>query len=103
MVINDVKTELWNAIIKYCKSDGWRVAHEYDDFDKGIDHDFLLLVKDDQEVLFGWDNWFEGEIKCSPQLQAEFEQRFKVTFKMGEPEHLSDRMIQYHLSKRKTT
>ena len=103
MVIKDVKTELWNAIIQHCLSDGWCVTHEYDGFDKGIDHDFLLLTKGGQEILFGWDNWFEGEIKCSMQLKAELEERFKVNLKMGEPQHLSDHMIQHELGKRKTT
>jgi hypothetical protein len=101
-VIKDVKTELWQRIVDRYKAEGWKVEYEYDQFDKGIDHDFVQLSNGEELILFGWDNWFEGEIQCSDSRKAEMESMFDVSFKMGEPEHLKPDLLEFErrLSKR---
>jgi len=94
LVIKDVKTPLWNQIIDSYKADGWKTEYEYDQFDKGIDHDFVRLSKNGEVLLFGWDNWFEGEIRCSDERRSEMEARFNLKFKLGEGKHLNPEMIE---------
>lgn len=89
LVITDVKTDLWNELIKRSANDGWRIVHEYNNFDKGIDHDLLILTKGDEMMFFAWDNWFEGEVKCSAERQQELEQQFNLQFKVGDPSYLT--------------
>jgi hypothetical protein len=82
-------------------SQGWLVVHEYDGFDKGIDSDFVYLKRNDEEMFFGWTNWFEGEIKCNEEQRTLLEQRFNLTFAAHEPELLTDRLISIHLQGKK--
>lgn len=96
-VIKDVKTELWNELIQSSVDDGWRIVHEYENFDKGIDHDFLILVKEGEMMFFAWDNWFEGEIKCSRDRQEELENQFKLKFKVGDALYLKADVIEQKL------
>lgn len=93
LVIKNVKTDLWNRIVDAYRTDGWKTEYEYDGFDKGIDHDFIRLSKNGEVLLFGWDNWFEGEIQCSDERRIEMEARFNTSFKLGEPLHLKPEMI----------
>lgn len=101
VVVTRIETGLWNRILKDCLSQGWHVVHEYDGFDKGIDTNFIYLKRGSEEMFFGWTNWFEGEIKCTEEQRAHLEQRFNVTFAVHEPEHLTDRVITFHLQGRK--
>ena len=100
MVIKDVKTELWNNIISSHVKTGRKGGHEYDGFDKGIDNEFDALRMYGEQMFFAWDNWFEGEIKCSDGRQAEMEQRFTVKFKTGEPLYLKPEILEKELGNR---
>jgi hypothetical protein len=64
----NIKTEDWNNIITNLLNENWKVKSKYDGFDAGIDFDFLIMTKDFKYILFGWDNFTEGEIKCSQKL-----------------------------------
>lgn len=88
-----IETKLWNEIIKKLVTDQWIVAYKYANFDAGIDFDFLILQKEGEEILFGWDNWFEGEIQCSNQRMMEIEEMTNQKFKKGEPENLKPDVI----------
>ena len=101
VVVTRIETNLWNSILKDRISQGWQVISEYDGFDKGIDSDFIYLKRQDDEMFFGWTNWFEGEIKCTGSQRKELEQRYNVTFAVHEPEKLTDRLIEIHLSRMK--
>lgn len=97
VVVTRIETNLWNTILKDRISQGWQIMYEYDGFDKGIDSDFIYLKRQDDEMFFGWTNWFEGEIKCSEEDRSLLERRFNVTFSVHEPEQLTDRLIAIHL------
>ncbi|MBX2981980.1 MAG: hypothetical protein KF843_04880 [Flavobacteriales bacterium] len=101
MVIKEIKTELWIELIKSSVNDGWRIVHEYDNFDKGIDHDFFILTKGSEMMFFAWDNWFEGEIKCTEERQRELEKQVNVTFKVGDPLYLKPDVIAHKLEEMK--
>ena len=92
-IATSVETQLWYKIIEDFKSRNWKVITEYNQFDKGIDFDLYELKKGNEKVLFAWDNWFEGEIKCSEERFRLIELEFDVEFKIGEPEHLSINII----------
>lgn len=102
VTLTRIETGLWNRILSDRLSNGWVIAHEYDGFDKGIDSDFVYLKCSDEEMFFGWTNWFEGEIKCTESQCHLLEQSFNVTFSLHEPEQLTDRLIAFHLSTMKT-
>ena len=89
----DIKTELWNQIIDLLTNQGWRVGYKYNGFDAGIDFDFVILTRQGEEILFGWDNWFEGEIQCSPSRMQYIESLIHQPLKLGEPEHLIPAVI----------
>lgn len=97
IIATRIETGLWRKILHACIAQGWRIAHEYDGFDKGIDHDFIFLKLDDEEMYFGWSNWFEGEIKCTQEQLVALEERHDVHFATLEPEVLSDRLIELYL------
>lgn len=93
IVLPRIETSLWNNIRKECIAAGWQIALEYDAWDKGMDHDFVHLKRDNEEMYFGWSNWFEGEIKCTEEQRAEMERQFNVGFSTLEPEALTDNRI----------
>lgn len=84
----NIKTEKWNEIISELKQRGLIVTAKYYGFDAGIDDDFLVLRKGLKKILFGWTNWFEGEIKCNDQIFNYLESEFKLEFKYGKPTSL---------------
>lgn len=89
----NIKTEDWNRIIAGLVNDDWKIKSKYDGFDAGIDFDFLILVKGLKKITFGWDNWFEGEIKCSDKLFDELSKQFGIEFTYGEPNSLKPGVI----------
>ena len=88
-IATSIETGKWYSIIKSLKRNGWKVVSEYNLFDKGIDFDLYELKKNGEKIIFAWDNWFEGEIKCSEERMLSIEKEFNINFKYGEPEHLS--------------
>ena len=93
LIATSVETKIWYSIIETLKKDGWEVATEYNQFDKGIDFDLYELAQKGEKILFAWDNWFEGEIKCSEQRMRDLENTFGIKLKLGEPKHLSLNLI----------
>jgi len=89
----DINTELWYNIIDILKKDGWKVVISYFNFDKGIDFDFYVLKKENEEIILGWDNWMEGEIKCEENIMKQIEQMMGIEFKKGEPVNLKPEVI----------
>jgi hypothetical protein len=61
----DIETDLWHNIIDLLTKDDWKIIDKYDNMDVGIDYDSVRLKKGEEEILFEWTNWFEGEIKCN--------------------------------------
>lgn len=89
----NIKTEVWNSIIESLLEDGWIVRLKYNGFDAGIDHDYLELRKDKMKIEFGWDNWFEGEIKAEQELMSQIETQLNLKFQYGEPHNLKAGVI----------
>lgn len=94
MTAIDIKTDLWNEAIKLLLSRGWTVTYKYDNFDAGIDFDFLIFEKNNEEILFGWDNWFEGEIQCSENNLKIIEELLNTKLQIGDPVILKPKVIQ---------
>ncbi|GGG34085.1 hypothetical protein GCM10011344_38530 [Dokdonia pacifica] len=88
-----IKTELWNQLIQYHIKEGWKVTYRYDNFDVGIDFDLVILEKNGEEILFGWDNWVEGELQCATHRMTEIEKQFDQKFNKGTPENLKPEII----------
>ena len=92
----NINTNLWNKLINLLLEDKWHITYKYNNFDAGIDSDFVILEKDGLEILFGWDNWFEGEIQCSESLMRELESKLKFKFEFGEPVNLKNGVIELY-------
>lgn len=90
-----IPTDDWNRIISGLMADGWRVISKYDEFDAGIDFDFVILRKDNEKILLGWDNWVEGEIKCSETRMTALSTKFGIAFSFGEPVNLMPSVIRH--------
>ncbi len=77
----DIDTAVWNKIIAGLVAEGWKTIYKYDGFDAGIDFDYITLEKDGEQISFGWDNWSEGEITCSPERMEKIEHATGIKFK----------------------
>lgn len=89
----NIKTTIWKEIISGLRERGWVVTAKYYGFDAGIDDDFLILRKGVKKILFGWTNWFEGEIKCTDTIFEYLESEFNLKFEYGEPTSLKPLVI----------
>ncbi|GAB3829140.1 hypothetical protein [Pontibacter rugosus] len=92
----NIETNLWNRIINLLKFTNWVETYRYDEFDAGIDFDFAVLENDGEEVLFGWDNWVEGEIHCSESRMKKIESLVGEILKKGEPVNLKPEVIKLY-------
>ncbi|NBP67424.1 MAG: hypothetical protein EBU52_01635 [Cytophagia bacterium] len=79
-----IETLIWEKIIQLLIHGGWTVVYEYDNYDKGIDSDLIILKKNNEKILLGWDNWFEGEIYCFNEVLGFIEEKMKLSFTRGE-------------------
>jgi hypothetical protein len=95
----DIKTELWNTIIETLINDDWKVIYKYDAFDAGIDFDLIILEKNNEKILFGWDNWLEGEMQCSKIRLKEIEICMKMEFKAGQANTLKPEVVNLYFNK----
>lgn len=92
-IATGIKTESWNQCIDELLNSGWKKTYKYDHFDAGIDFDFIRLEKDNEKILLGWDNWFEGEIKAEQKHLDFLIQRTGIELRFGEPENLKKTVI----------
>lgn len=76
----DIKTELWKRIITDLLQEGWGMASEYQGFDKGIDYNAYCLEQNNVQIEFEWDNWSEGEIKCTPEISEILKNKYSLVF-----------------------
>ena len=58
IIATNIKTAQWNRVVQQLVNDDWIPIFKYDNFDAGIDSDFIILEKGDEEILLGWDNCF---------------------------------------------
>jgi hypothetical protein len=77
-IAENIDTHKWNLIRNTLESEGWLVVNEYINFDKGIDFDSYKLKKGNEIIILEWDNWIEGEIKCSEKLLKFLKQKFQL-------------------------
>src|SRR5687767_2574563 len=89
----DIKTELWNSAMNRLESEGWTLVYKYGLPDAGIDYDLLVYEKEGEYVLFGWDNWVEGEIQAEEIRMKKIEQLLNTNFKRGEPFNLMESVV----------
>ena len=93
----NISTDTWNQILQLLIADHWNVAYKYNEFDAGIDFDLVLLEKDGEQILFGWDNWVEGEIKCSDTRLKAISRLANVSLSVGDPVNLKPSVISIYL------
>ena len=55
-------------------------------------------MKGEDRITFGWENWFEGEIKATVELMTWLEKKFEVKFSYGDPVHLKPKVINLTIS-----
>jgi hypothetical protein len=96
----NINTETWNDAIRSMVSEGWTVSYKYDLFDAGIDYDLVVVEKAGEYVLFGWDNWVEGEIQAEEIRMTEIERRLKKNFERGEPLNLKENVVSLFWTRR---
>jgi hypothetical protein len=89
----NIKTEIWNDAIKLLVDKQWIVVYKYDLFDAGIDYDLIVLENEGEHILFGWDNWMEGEIQAEEIRMKEIEQQLKTNFQRGVPVNLKESVV----------
>lgn len=89
----DIKTELWIKILNHLIDNSWGTVYKYNGLDGGVDFDLVILRKDGEEILLGWDNWIEGEIQCSEKNIHELEKLTKQKFRRGEPKNLLPEVV----------
>ena len=89
----NIETEKWIDVISGLKKRGWIVTAKYYGFDAGIDEDFLILRKGLQKIMFGWENYRGGEIKCNKKLFEYLESEFKLKFEFGKPTSLKPLVV----------
>ena len=67
--IEDIPTDLGNALLRDLLSSGWRIVDQYPDhmFDKGIDYDSYTLKGQTGKLEFEWSNWDEWSILGSEE------------------------------------
>jgi len=92
-IATGIKTENWTKCIDALMNSGWKTTYKYDEFDVGIDFDFIRLEKDNEKILLGWDNWFEGEIKAKQKHLDFLAKQTGIELKLGEPENLKKSII----------
>ena len=92
----NVDTDTWNKLIEALLEDSWLVTYRYDNFDAGIDEDFVILKKDDDEIIFDWDNWFEGKIKFHKKYRSVIENSINYDFKIGKNDSIKPEVIELH-------
>jgi hypothetical protein len=88
-----IPTELWNKIIKSLANDNWKFTYQYDGFDRGIDFNLMAMEKNGEKILFGWDNWDEGEIQCSETIMQQIEKIAGQELRKGEPSNLKPAVV----------
>ncbi|UII21544.1 hypothetical protein [Fulvivirga ligni] len=96
MIAVNIATEKWNEVIEWLQNNGWRLTYKYENFDAGIDFDFIRLEKNKEKILMAWDNWFEGEIQCSENQLKMLAEQLSYDFKIGEPENLKPSIIKMY-------
>ncbi|MEO0895583.1 MAG: hypothetical protein AAFY71_04265 [Bacteroidota bacterium] len=89
----DIPTATWNAIIDGLIQQGWRRIADYSGFDKGIDKDYLILRSEEKSIIFGWTNWFEGEIRADWITLDELALEFDLTITIGQGELLEGKLL----------
>ncbi len=89
----NIHTEHWNRIIEGLITENWKLIYKYDQFDAGIDFDFLVLKKGNSTLSFGWDNWEEGEIQGSTVQLEWLSRKFDIPFQYGKPVNLDPKII----------
>ena len=92
-IATDIKTDNWNLCIKELTTDGWEMTFKYDEFDAGIDFDFIRLEKRNEKILLGWDNWVEGEIKAQEKHFDYLTGKTGIEFNFGKPVNLKASII----------
>lgn len=90
-IATGIKTELWFLIVEYLKNENWSIVNEYNLFDKGIDFDLYEFKKNNDKILMAWDNWMEGELKCTDENFMKLEKYFNTqfSFEKGDKLYLS--------------
>jgi hypothetical protein len=97
IVATGIDTDLWTQTLAALKADHWVVTYKYNEFDAGIDFDLVRLERGSEQILLGWDNWDEGEIKCTEETMKLIESLMRVNFTIGEPSNLKQGIIDIYL------
>ena len=88
-LIDSIETQRGDEIIYALRINKWKLVSQYNllAFDKGIDFDFYCFKKENEELYFEWDNWFEWKIigseKILSQLTNDYSLRKSISLKNG--------------------
>ena len=78
--IEHVETETWHRVIEDLQAEGFEEVYRYGGFDAGIDYSrFDLKNRDEELVVFEWDNWAEGEIKAAPARLEALREKYRLS------------------------
>jgi len=79
MTVTDIKTDVFNRIVKELRSEGWKKVEEYDNVDAWIDYGMVRLKKDDVTLKFEWTNWDEGSVDGPDELVDALKAKYALT------------------------
>lgn len=84
----DIPAKDWKRIIAGLTSEGWVTAFEHARHDAEFDFEYRRMTKGREQILFGWDNWDEGEIRCSSRQMRVIGVHYGIDLYFGEPSNL---------------
>lgn len=92
-IATGIDTLLWKKVVVELYQEGWKVIEKYENFDAGVDFDFILLRRSGMSAYFGWDYIHEGEIKAKTETLNYLSSKFKINFQYEEPKSLTAGVI----------
>jgi hypothetical protein len=78
MEISDIPTEKFTEIIHSMIAGGWTQTYVYNGMDAWIDYGEVRLTDGITNLVFEWDNWYEGIIKGPEEALIKIKKQYGI-------------------------
>ena len=85
----NIEYDIWRNFIHELLQENWKVVEKYCAYDASIDFDFVILRKNNNIIIFGWELLDEGEIKTNNYGFEILNLIRKTKFEFGRPKVLN--------------
>lgn len=92
----NIHAELWHELFGHLVADEWHVSYWYDSLDLSLDFDLIIFEKNGEEIIFGWDLWFDGEIQCSHKRMSQLQVTANQELQIGQPLNLYPKAVRLY-------